>query len=188
MMSAWKLVKQPNGLFARFALVLGDFTHWNMTTEEAAALCESIGERAELKLYSAIRSSGRFGRCIETIRGEHGEAMATYRNVELRKSKVERDAEEAQRRRTRFKLMRDLSKAMREPDSFVVRLIYRGDDGKRQMRTLSPIRFNGTHSMQAMCLSRAEPRVFILDRVEKVIATVPADSVLMPCPIVEVEG
>ena len=36
---AWRIVKQPNEKFARFSDIVDDFTHMNMTKEEATTVC-----------------------------------------------------------------------------------------------------------------------------------------------------
>lgn len=39
---AWLIVKQPNGRLARFSDVVNDFTHLDMSEEDALALCREI--------------------------------------------------------------------------------------------------------------------------------------------------
>ena len=36
---AWRIVKQPDGRYARFSDVVDNFTHLNMTREEALVVC-----------------------------------------------------------------------------------------------------------------------------------------------------
>jgi hypothetical protein len=36
---AWRIVKQPDGLYSRFSEVVDDFTHRDMTKLEAYELC-----------------------------------------------------------------------------------------------------------------------------------------------------
>lgn len=36
---AWRFVKQPNGLLARFSEIVDDFTHYDLTPVEAEQLC-----------------------------------------------------------------------------------------------------------------------------------------------------
>lgn len=52
---AWRIVKQPNGCYARFSDVVDDFTHMNMTREEALDVClhEGGDALAENKLKNA---------------------------------------------------------------------------------------------------------------------------------------
>lgn len=96
----WRIVKQPNGLLARFSDVVDDFTHYDMTVEEAVELC-----RAEMGLRDAvekverglrdepippfIEASGRgdgldrFRAAITTIRTIHGARKAKQRERQL---------------------------------------------------------------------------------------------------------
>ena len=39
---AWRIVRQPNGLLARFSDVVDNFTHLNMTELEAVELCSNL--------------------------------------------------------------------------------------------------------------------------------------------------
>lgn len=185
---AWRIVRQPNGKLARFSEVVDDFTHYDMSEAEAMELCENLGAPPSRKVRAAMENPKRFERELETIREVHGEGVSMLRRVELSVTDEQREARAVEELRKRTSLMRDLSKSMREPDSFVVRFIYSGSDGRRFMRTVSPIRFEGRDRMLGHCLTQMEPRWFILDRIEKIIATVPADSVLSPCPMIEVEG
>ena len=51
---AWRIVKQPNGQLARFSDVVDDFTHMNMSYEEAVALCdEKMGTNAAIEKVRA---------------------------------------------------------------------------------------------------------------------------------------
>lgn len=188
---AWRIVVQPNGMLARFSDISDDFTEYDMTEGEAIELCTSRGMQlaaAKRKVTRAFQNPERFDQEIEAIRFTHGEKEAELRNAELRITAKDRQEREAREARERAEKMRELAKAMREPDTFAIRMIYTGEDGRRFMRTVSPIRFEGRDRMQAYCLSQEGPRVFILDRIEKIIAVIPADSVLMPCEMIEVEG
>lgn len=40
----WRIVRQPNGLLARFSDPIDDFTDFNMTEAEALDLCRTLGE------------------------------------------------------------------------------------------------------------------------------------------------
>jgi len=42
-----RIVKQPNGLLARFSTVVDDFTHYGMTEEEALEVCRDEMGRVE---------------------------------------------------------------------------------------------------------------------------------------------
>jgi hypothetical protein len=35
----WRIVKQPNGLYARFSDIVDDFTHGGLTEDEAVRVC-----------------------------------------------------------------------------------------------------------------------------------------------------
>lgn len=71
-----------------------------------------------------------------------------------------------------------LSQAMRDPDRLVVELDYRDSKGERTRRIVSPIRFLGSTRFLALCLCRAEPRQFYLDRCENVRLRPAADYVM----------
>ena len=79
---AWRIVKQPNGLLARFSDIVEAFTHYNMTKEEAIEVCWGecdMGiQSAESKVQAGIddlipwtttKGSGldRWNDCVETI-------------------------------------------------------------------------------------------------------------------------
>ena len=47
---AWRIVKQPNGLLARFSDIVDNFTHMEMTPEEALDVCmENMGRSSALE-------------------------------------------------------------------------------------------------------------------------------------------
>lgn len=77
---AWRLVKQPNGLFARFSDIVDHFTHYDMDECEALAVCVEKGMcevSSQEKLQNAIddiledgsRGDGgsRWKECLEQI-------------------------------------------------------------------------------------------------------------------------
>ena len=83
---AWRIVKQPNGKYARFSEVVDDFTHGDMTREEALELCrEYMGRQdAERKVKNAdderdpwterLMGAGyRFEEAVKIVRNVHGE-------------------------------------------------------------------------------------------------------------------
>jgi hypothetical protein len=89
----WMIVKQPNGLFARFSDIVDDFTHGDMTEAEAVELCrDSMGrEEARKKVQRAIddedrwrpgvkhgdpKGLGRWKDAIKTVRAIHGAKRA----------------------------------------------------------------------------------------------------------------
>ena len=57
-----------------------------------------------------------------------------------------------------------LRQAMQNPEEWVVSLEYCDSKGVRTRRIVSPIRFLGGDRFLALCLCRAEPRQFYLDR------------------------
>lgn len=95
---AWRFVQQPNGLLARFSEVCDDFTEYDMTDDEAVDLAlDHMGRidaqakvsRARLDLDPRTMKLGdgleRFRKAIETVRFQHGDAVANERFAELSK-------------------------------------------------------------------------------------------------------
>lgn len=91
---AWRIVKQPNGLFARFSDVVDDFTHYDMTEAEALEVCvqecdcgpKTAAEKVEnakrdLEPWTMKPSGGdglnRWRDCLVTIYAVHGPARAS---------------------------------------------------------------------------------------------------------------
>ena len=86
---AWRIVKQPNGLLARFSDVVDNFTHVNMTEQEAFRVCHGcLGvDDAKKKVLAGvedwkpwtygIKGDGleRWEASISTIRNVHGEKV-----------------------------------------------------------------------------------------------------------------
>ena len=86
---AWRIVKQPNGLLARFSDIVDNYTHINMTQEEAIALCvdtQDMGKESAIKKVQAgiedhkpwtlnVIGSGhdRWDDCNEAIIRVHGQ-------------------------------------------------------------------------------------------------------------------
>jgi len=87
----WRIVKQPNGLYARFSEIVDDFTDMNMTLDEAFFCCRMYCgiEESNQKINNAIReldSNGRTGQelgrwhhAISIIRAIHGRPTARKR-------------------------------------------------------------------------------------------------------------
>ena len=75
-----------------------------------------------------------------------------------------------------------LSRAMHNPDEWVIRLRYVGKDGVTTERVVSPIKMVGPTSLLALCLCREEPRRFELGRCSH-IELLDANDVLMPVAI-----
>lgn len=82
----WRIVKQPNGRYARFSDIVDTFTHMNMTRTDALMLCVDMcgSKMARAKVDGADADtvwgeqgdgSGlcRWRDCLETIRVIHGE-------------------------------------------------------------------------------------------------------------------
>lgn len=80
----WRIVCQPNGLYARFSDIVDHFTHWNMTNEEALELCQDhmSSAEAERKVKAARdeldrrgkpqKAGFRWGEALQTIENIHG--------------------------------------------------------------------------------------------------------------------
>lgn len=82
----WRFVRQPNGLLARFSDVVDDFTHYDMTEEEAVEEArEDLGREAAIKKVKAgvedyepwtnnVKGDGlsRWRDCLESIESVHG--------------------------------------------------------------------------------------------------------------------
>jgi hypothetical protein len=99
----WRIVKQPNGLLARFSDIVDHFTHYDMTEEEALDVClggaMGVGrEEARAKVDRGLRDepippfiedSGRgdgldrFRDAIDTVRAIHGDGEADKTEAEL---------------------------------------------------------------------------------------------------------
>ena len=73
---AWRIVQQPNQLFAMFSEVVDNFTHCNMTRDEAIEVCKEEGVRfgVEGKIQRAIDNPDRFEEAIKIMRSIHGES------------------------------------------------------------------------------------------------------------------
>ena len=85
---AWRIVRQPDGLFARWSDVVDNFTHFNLTEGGVINVCMfeySMGqESAKEKLRAAVedwpkwkynvQGTGhtRWDECLETVKLIHG--------------------------------------------------------------------------------------------------------------------
>lgn len=84
--------------------------------------------------------------------------------------------------------LRLIIRAMKDPDNWVISMLYLDRKGKATERKVSPIRFTDDgESFMALCLCREEPRRFVIDRCSEV-KLIRAEDVLMPEPIVEKNG
>lgn len=84
---AWRIVEQPNGLLARFSDIVDDFTHYDMTDEQAEKLCieeYDMGKKsAAEKVRRGRADKSRWPDEIDTIRMVHGDAVANERIMQL---------------------------------------------------------------------------------------------------------
>ena len=80
---------------------------------------------------------------------------------------------------------RDLLFAMRDPDTWVVRLQYKDSKGVVTIRVVSPVRIEDD-AVLALCLAREECRLFKLEQVSQV-ELVRSSDVLMPVEIITLE-
>ena len=71
---------------------------------------------------------------------------------------------------------------MHDPDEWVVEFSYRDSEGNVTRRVVSPIRFLSSKRFLALCLGRAAPRQFYLERCEDLQVRKSIDFV-MPVPI-----
>ena len=89
---SWRIVKQPNGLLARFSTIVDDFTHINMTCEETVILCKKEGCTpidAALKVTRALDDVledetrgdglGRWRDALDDIQNVHGKKVRVER-------------------------------------------------------------------------------------------------------------
>ena len=72
-----------------------------------------------------------------------------------------------------------ITRAMHDPDHFVVELDYLDSKGERTHRVISPIRFLSSNRLLALCLCREQPRQFHLSRCDNV-KLLRAEQVMMP--------
>ncbi len=79
----WRFVTQPNGLLARFSEVVDDFTHYDLSWEEAISICtddhKMYFEHAEIKVNRAAENPARFTEAIVSILHVHGLRCARQR-------------------------------------------------------------------------------------------------------------
>ena len=85
---AWRIVQQPNGLFARFSEIVDDFTDWQMSQDEAIALCTQVHglsrEDAVLKVTRGIDAGQqRFDEAVDIITVMHGQDHALQKAQQM---------------------------------------------------------------------------------------------------------
>lgn len=78
---AWRIVKQPDGKYARFSEVVDDFTHDGMTRTQVYKLCRvSLGEGdSAQKIDNADKELIRWAEAICIICDIHGKDVAERR-------------------------------------------------------------------------------------------------------------
>lgn len=76
---AWRFVKQPNGMLARFSDVVEDFTHYNMTPEEAIELCVEELNMGKVTAREKVQAG------IDDIEpwstNKHGDGLSRWRDA-----------------------------------------------------------------------------------------------------------
>jgi hypothetical protein len=98
---AWRFVKQPNGLLARFSEVVDDFTEYDMSVSDALEYCKPLmgtldaNGKVDRALADDMTGIGqasplgdgldRFRDAIATIKQIHGYETALERERELSK-------------------------------------------------------------------------------------------------------
>lgn len=73
---AWRIVKQPDGLYARFSEVVNHFTHSDMTRDEALLVCVEYGLRyseSQSKVQRADDEPNRYNEAVQIIKDIHNE-------------------------------------------------------------------------------------------------------------------
>jgi hypothetical protein len=72
---AWRIIKQPNGLYARFSDIVDNFTHYNMSINETKKVCmekKCDFEEAVNKIQRANENPHRFEEAMDIIKIIHG--------------------------------------------------------------------------------------------------------------------
>jgi hypothetical protein len=82
-----RFVVQPNGLLARFSTVVDDFTHLNMTEDEARAVvargyAEEAARDAEESIARAKSNPGRWLEAVGIVEQVYGPEVAKRRVAE----------------------------------------------------------------------------------------------------------
>ena len=81
-----------------------------------------------------------------------------------------------------------LTRAMRDPDRWVCRIVYQDVKGRFTCRTISPTRYtNEDRTVSAICLGRQESRQFTVSRIRSVAMLNAATVVMGDEPVNELE-
>ena len=84
---AWRIVKQPNGLYARFSEIVDDFTEYDMTKEETISICinqyDCGKQTAEDKIQRAVDNPGRYEEAMDIVEKIHGKKEVEERRAML---------------------------------------------------------------------------------------------------------
>jgi hypothetical protein len=79
----WRIVQQPNGLFARFSEIVDDFTYYNLSEQDVIDLCKTeyrlSDDESKGKLQRAIDNPGRWNEALGIIETIHGINTANER-------------------------------------------------------------------------------------------------------------
>jgi hypothetical protein len=87
----WRIVRQPNGKYARYSDVAGSFTHHNMTAEQAVEYCrENMMSRADaLATVARADQPATWEECLRSIRAAHGKIRMAALLKEMREKPPE---------------------------------------------------------------------------------------------------
>jgi hypothetical protein len=77
----WWIVKQPNGLYARFSTVVDDFTHMNMTGDEAREESRREPGCGRWEADEGVLRADREARLYCLDDAEVGKPLARWRNA-----------------------------------------------------------------------------------------------------------
>ena len=92
---AWRIVRQPNGYYARFSEIVDDFTVYDMTRAEAIVCCRREQGMGKLesgpKLRRADSNPKWFEEAMGIIKFYHGAKTAATRRRQLTRLKRRRE-------------------------------------------------------------------------------------------------
>lgn len=79
---AWRIIQQPNGLFARYSEVVDSITEYDMIPGEVIDLCmKEYGlsvDTAHWKLNQAMLNTDRWQNALNSMRAVHGQGKANH--------------------------------------------------------------------------------------------------------------